>query len=76
VCITKPRRFGKSSIASMVIAYYSQKEKEEFQKIFDNLNVSKNEDTEDTEDTENIDTSEKKKKKKKIKKKKKKRKKY
>ncbi|OUM67614.1 hypothetical protein PIROE2DRAFT_4902 [Piromyces sp. E2] len=43
VCITKPRRFGKSSIASMIIAYYSKREKEEFKKIFDNLNISKNE---------------------------------
>jgi len=43
VCITKPRRFGKTSIASMLVAYYSKKKKEEFKKIFDNLNVSKNE---------------------------------
>ncbi|ORX57955.1 hypothetical protein BCR36DRAFT_580501 [Piromyces finnis] len=39
VCITKPRRFGKSSIASMLIAYYSEGINSE--DIFDKLNVYK-----------------------------------
>ncbi|ORX75427.1 hypothetical protein BCR32DRAFT_329813 [Anaeromyces robustus] len=44
VCITKPRRFGKSSIAFMIIAYYSKRRNKEFKEIFNKLNVSKNED--------------------------------
>lgn len=39
ICITRPRRFGKSSVADMLGAYYSKglNSKE----IFDNLNISK-----------------------------------
>ena len=39
ICITRPRRFGKSSVADMLGAYYSRglNSKE----IFDNLNISK-----------------------------------
>ena len=42
VCITKPRRFGKSSIADMIIAYYSKKRQEEFKEIFNTLKISGN----------------------------------
>jgi len=39
VCITKPRRFGKTSIAAMLISYYS--ENFDSKEIFDKLKVSK-----------------------------------
>jgi len=42
VCITKPRKFGKSSIAALIVAYYSKSKKEEFKEIFDELNISGN----------------------------------
>ena len=41
VCITRPRRFGKSSIASMIGAYYSKVVKSK--EIFDNLKISSSE---------------------------------
>ncbi|MBP3914655.1 AAA family ATPase [Clostridium sp.] len=40
ICITKPRRFGKSSIANMLGAYYTKGV--ETKDIFDKLNISKN----------------------------------
>lgn len=39
ICITRPRRFGKSSVADMLGAYYSKAINSK--KIFDSLNVSK-----------------------------------
>jgi len=39
VCITKPRRFGKISIAAMLVTYYSKGI--DSKKIFDNFKVSK-----------------------------------
>ena len=39
VCITRPRRFGKSSVADMLGAYYSKAI--DSKDIFDNLNISK-----------------------------------
>lgn len=39
VCITRPRRFGKSSVADMLGAYYSKAVNSKG--IFDNLNISK-----------------------------------
>eukprot|EP00833_Pecoramyces_ruminatium_P007975 jgi/Orpsp1_1/1182007/evm.model.c7180000079500.1 len=42
VCITKPRRFGKSSIAALIISYYSKSRKDEFKKMFDTLEISGN----------------------------------
>ncbi len=39
VCITKQRRFGKSSIINMLGAYYTKKYNSK--DIFDNLNISK-----------------------------------
>jgi len=39
VCITKPRRFGKTSIAAMLVTYYSKSI--DSKKIFDKLKVSK-----------------------------------
>jgi predicted AAA+ superfamily ATPase len=39
VCITKPRRFGKTSIAAMLVTYYS--EGIPSKGIFDKLKVSK-----------------------------------
>ncbi|KAG4086204.1 hypothetical protein H8356DRAFT_1373450 [Neocallimastix lanati (nom. inval.)] len=72
ICISKPRRFGKSSIANMIIAYYSkinnERDKEKLKKIFDNLNISKEENiesetiTNNTRDLETENTSFKKKK--------------
>ncbi|OUM58919.1 hypothetical protein PIROE2DRAFT_15705 [Piromyces sp. E2] len=41
VCITKPRRFGKSSIATMLVSYYSKSVGTDFKEIFDYLEVSK-----------------------------------
>ena len=38
LCITRPRRFGKSSIANMLGAYYSKAV--DSKDIFDNLDVS------------------------------------
>ncbi|WP_367173946.1 AAA family ATPase [uncultured Clostridium sp.] len=38
VCITKPRRFGKSSVADMLGAYYSKAV--DLKEIFDNLMIS------------------------------------
>ena len=37
ICITRPRRFGKSSVADMVGAYYSKAV--DSKEIFDNLNI-------------------------------------
>lgn len=39
ICITRPRRFGKSSVADMLSAYYSKAA--DSKDIFDNLNISK-----------------------------------
>jgi hypothetical protein len=39
VCITKPRRFGKTSIAAMLVMYYSKSI--DSKEIFDKLKVSK-----------------------------------
>ena len=39
LCITRPRRFGKSSIADMLGAYYSKGVSSKY--IFDDLNISK-----------------------------------
>ena len=39
VCITKPRRFGKTSIAAMLVSYYSKGI--DCKEIFDQLNVAK-----------------------------------
>jgi len=39
VCITKPRRFGKTSIAAMLVTYYSKNI--DSKEIFDKLKVSK-----------------------------------
>ena len=41
ICITRPRRFGKSSVAHMLGAYYSKAA--DSKDIFDNLNISKSE---------------------------------
>ncbi|MEG3041587.1 MAG: AAA family ATPase, partial [Clostridium sp.] len=40
ICITRPRRFGKSSVADMLGAYYSKAV--DSKEIFDNLKISKN----------------------------------
>lgn len=42
ICITRPRRFGKSSIADMLGAYYSKAV--DSKEIFDKLNISKTKD--------------------------------
>lgn len=42
ICITRPRRFGKSSIADMLGAYYSKAV--DSKEIFDKLNISKTSD--------------------------------
>ncbi|ORX64713.1 hypothetical protein BCR32DRAFT_297968 [Anaeromyces robustus] len=55
ICITKPRRFGKTSIAALVIAYYSKSRKDKFKKIFDKLNISKHENADHLE--ENFEVS-------------------
>jgi len=47
VCITKPRRFGKTSIAAMLTTYYSKGI--DSQKIFDKLKVSKGKSSDETE---------------------------
>ena len=39
VCITRPRRFGKSSVADMLGAYYSKSY--DSSEVFENLNISK-----------------------------------
>jgi len=67
----KTKKIWKSSIAAMNIAYYSkinnEKDKEKLKKIFDNLNISKEENiesetiTNNTEDLETENTSFKKK---------------
>ena len=44
VCITRPRRFGKSSVADMLAAYYSKAVHSK--EMFDRLNISKNQDYE------------------------------
>ena len=41
LCITRPRRFGKSSIVSMLGAYYSKAFNS--REVFDKLNISKDE---------------------------------
>jgi hypothetical protein len=45
ICITRPRRFGKSSVAHMSGAYYSKAM--DSKKIFDRLNISKSDDYEE-----------------------------
>ncbi|ORX77622.1 hypothetical protein BCR32DRAFT_283033 [Anaeromyces robustus] len=47
VCITKPRRFGKTSIAAMLTTYYSKGI--DSQEIFDKLKVSKGKSSDETE---------------------------
>jgi len=42
ICITKPRRFGKSSIAALIISYYSESRQDEFKKMFNTLKISGN----------------------------------
>lgn len=39
ICVTRPRRFGKSSVADMIGAYYSKAV--DSKEIFNNLNISK-----------------------------------
>lgn len=39
ICVTRPRRFGKSTVADMIGAYYSKAVNSK--KIFDSLNISK-----------------------------------
>ena len=39
VCVTRPRRFGKTSVAEMLSAYYSKAQ--DSKEIFDNLKISK-----------------------------------
>ena len=41
LCITRPRRFGKTINAMMLECYYSKNKNADFKKIFDNLNISK-----------------------------------
>ncbi|MGL5068006.1 MAG: AAA family ATPase [Sarcina sp.] len=41
ICITRPRRFGKSSVADMLGAYYSKAVNSK-EKIFDNLKINEN----------------------------------
>lgn len=41
ICVTKPRRFGKSSIINMIGAYYTKNH--DSKDIFDELNISKSE---------------------------------
>lgn len=45
ICITRPRRFGKSSVADMLGAYYSKAM--DSKRIFDRLNISKSDDYEE-----------------------------
>lgn len=45
ICITRPRRFGKSSVADMLGAYYSKAV--DSKEIFDRLNISKSDDYEE-----------------------------
>ena len=52
ICITKPRRFGKSSIADMLGAYYSKAF--DSKNIFDNLNISKSESYEENINKYNV----------------------
>ena len=42
ICVTRPRRFGKSSVADMLGAYYSKVVDSKV--IFDKLKISKNDD--------------------------------
>ena len=42
ICVTRPRRFGKSSVADMLGAYYSKAI--DSKAIFDKLKISKNDD--------------------------------
>lgn len=42
ICVTKPRRFGKTSVLNMLGAYYCKADNA--QSIFDNLNISKSDD--------------------------------
>jgi hypothetical protein len=44
ICVTRPRRFGKSSVVDMLGAYYSKAM--DSKKIFDRLNISKSDDYE------------------------------
>ncbi|ORX64853.1 hypothetical protein BCR32DRAFT_297922 [Anaeromyces robustus] len=52
VCITKPRRFGKTSIAAMLTTYYSKGF--DSQEIFDKLKVSKGKSSDETEKKKEI----------------------
>ncbi|ORX50426.1 hypothetical protein BCR32DRAFT_288156 [Anaeromyces robustus] len=53
VCITKPRRFGKTSIAAMLTTYYSIGI--DSQEIFDKLKVSKGKSSDETEKKKEIE---------------------
>lgn len=44
ICVTRPRRFGKSSVADMIASYYSNAF--ESKDVFDNLNIAKSSDYE------------------------------
>lgn len=41
ICITRPRRFGKTYAANMLAAYYCDASDKDSHELFDNLNVSK-----------------------------------
>ncbi|ORX72562.1 hypothetical protein BCR32DRAFT_297222 [Anaeromyces robustus] len=53
VCITKPRRFGKTSIAALLTTYYSKGF--DSQEIFDKLKVSKGKSSDETEKKKEIE---------------------
>ncbi|ADL34910.1 hypothetical protein bpr_I2177 [Butyrivibrio proteoclasticus B316] len=44
ICITRPRRFGKTYAANMLAAYYCNVSDKDSHELFDNLNVSKTSD--------------------------------
>lgn len=52
ICITKPRRFGKTSIADMLGAYYSKAF--DSKELFDKLNISKDESYEESINKYNV----------------------
>ena len=52
ICITKPRRFGKTSIADMLGAYYSKAF--DSKELFDKLNISKDESYEENINKYNV----------------------
>ena len=44
ICITRPRRFGKTYAANMLAAYYCNVSDKDSHELFDNLNASKTSD--------------------------------